>query len=110
MVTRATAAATINCGAPQAASGFRGRSAPPRCRSLPPRFQGARAIDEASRELGPGLPLPRHEPEMTREGGRNRRGALFAGGGGRALAQRESLVLLWGEHFPATRADLPARP
>lgn len=72
-------------------------------------FQGARSLDLVLRELGPGLQLPRHEYEMTHEGGGNRMNPLFAGSGGRALAQRQSLVLFWGEHFPLTRADLPAR-
>lgn len=72
-------------------------------------FQGARSVKAVLEELGPGLLLPRHEYEMTHEGGGNRMTPLFTGNGGKALAQRQSLVLFWGEHFPLTRADLPAR-
>ena len=61
------------------------------------------------KELGPGLLLPRPEYELTHEGGGNRMTPLFSGSGGKALAQRQSLLLFRGEHFPLTRADLPAR-
>jgi L-ascorbate metabolism protein UlaG (beta-lactamase superfamily) len=72
-------------------------------------FQGSRSVDAVLRELGPAMLLPRHEFEMTHEGGGNRMTPLFTGNGGKALAQRQSLVLFWGEHFPLTRAELPAR-
>jgi hypothetical protein len=73
-------------------------------------FQGSRSIDAVLKELGPGMQVPRHEYEMTHEEGGNRMAGQFTGNGGKALAQGQSLVLFWGEHFPLTRADLPARP
>lgn len=85
------------------AAGFR-----PDLRGSTGQFQGARAIDSVLQALGPGMLLPRHEYEMTHEGGGNRMTPLFTGSGGKALADGRSLVLFWGEHFPLTRADLPA--
>ena len=49
-------------------------------------FQGARAVDEVLKQLGPGIGLPRHEYEMTHDGGGNRMTPLFTGNGGKALA------------------------
>jgi hypothetical protein len=86
------------------ALGFR-----PDLRGSSGQFQGARSIDAVLEELGPGMRLPRHEYEMTHEGGGNRMTPLFSGNGGKALAAGQSLVLIWGEHFPITRTLVPAR-
>lgn len=87
------------------ALGFR-----PDLRGSTGQFQGARSVDAVLKELGPGLLLPRHEYEMTHEGGGNRMTPLFTGSGGKALAAGQSLVLFWGEHFPVKRTDLPGAP
>lgn len=72
-------------------------------------FQGARAVDAVLRTLPPRLLLPRHEYEMTHEGGGNRMSVNFTGSGARALAARQSLVLFWGEQCHVQRLDLPRR-
>jgi hypothetical protein len=84
-----------------AKAGFR-----PDLRGSSGQFQGARAADAVLKQLGPTMSIARHEYEMTHEGGGNRMAGLFTGNGGKALAQGQSLVLFWGEHFPLKRGDL----